>query len=254
MPIARLVLAGLLIAAAAPPELAPTGTLRAAFLATNPVQGRVDAKTGAVTGPVADLTSELARRLGVPRVITPVADPAAVIDAITSGKADIGFLAYEAARATQVEFSDAYLLAGSAYAVRADSPIKASADVDRPGITIGAVKGVSQQIYVSGNVRNARIELLPAQPPNEVLAKMLLDRTLDAFAANRGRMEELVKSTPGLRVLDDNFMVVSQAIVVDKKYAARVAELNRFVADVRRSGFVQQSIDRSGVAGLQVAR
>jgi polar amino acid transport system substrate-binding protein len=254
MLISRLVLAGLVAIAAAPPELAPTGTLRAAFLATNPVQGRVDAKTGAVTGPVADLTRELARRLGVPHVITPVADPAAVIEAIKAGNADIGFLAYEAARATQVEFSDAYLLAGSAYAVRADSPIKTSADVDRPGVTIGAVKGVSQQIYVSDHVRNARVDVLPAQPANDVLAKMLLDHELDAFAANRGRMEELVKSAPGLRVLDDNFMAVSQAIVVDKKNAARIAELNRFVADVRRSGFVQQSIDRSGVAGLQLPR
>jgi hypothetical protein len=45
--------------------LAPTGTLRSSFIATNPVQGRVDAKTGEATGPAADLTRELARRLGV---------------------------------------------------------------------------------------------------------------------------------------------------------------------------------------------
>jgi len=254
MLLSRLLAAGLLIAAVAPPDLAPTGTLRAVFLATNPVQGRVNAASGAVSGPVADLTAELARRLGVPHVITPVADPAAVIDAIKSGKADIGFLAYEAARATQVEFSEPYLLAGSAYAVRADSPIKTSVDVDRRGVTIGAVKGVSQQIYVSEHVKNARIELLPVQPSNDALAKMLLDGRLDAFAANRGRMEELVQNARGLRVLDDNFMVVAQAIVVDKANAARMTELNRFVLDVRRSGFVQRSIDRSGVAGIQVAK
>ena len=34
-------------------ELAPTGTLRASFLGNNPTQGRVDAKTGAVSGPIA---------------------------------------------------------------------------------------------------------------------------------------------------------------------------------------------------------
>ena len=39
--------------------LAPTGTLRAYFIATNPVQGRVDAKTGETSGPAADLTREL---------------------------------------------------------------------------------------------------------------------------------------------------------------------------------------------------
>ena len=35
--------------------LAPTGTLRAVFLGGNPVQGRVDPKTGEATGTVADL-------------------------------------------------------------------------------------------------------------------------------------------------------------------------------------------------------
>jgi hypothetical protein len=47
--------------------LAPTGTLRSSFIATNPVQGRVDATTGETTGPAADLTRELARRIGCRR-------------------------------------------------------------------------------------------------------------------------------------------------------------------------------------------
>jgi hypothetical protein len=46
--------------------LAPTGTLPATLLGGNPVQGRIDAASGAVTGPVADLVQELSRRLGVP--------------------------------------------------------------------------------------------------------------------------------------------------------------------------------------------
>src|ERR1700733_9679580 len=54
-------------------ELAPTGTLRATFLQNNPVQGRVDAKTGAVSGSAVDLTRELGRQLGVPVSIVGVA-------------------------------------------------------------------------------------------------------------------------------------------------------------------------------------
>ncbi|MSO82857.1 MAG: transporter substrate-binding domain-containing protein, partial [Acidobacteria bacterium] len=118
-------------------NLAPTGTLRATFIANNPVQGRVDAQTGAVSGPGPDLVRELARRLGVPPVVTPLPNAEAVLESVTAGKADIGFLAYEAARAGQVDFSDPYLLSGSAYAVRADSPIRRSADVDRAGVTVG---------------------------------------------------------------------------------------------------------------------
>src|SRR4051812_158397 len=146
-------------------DLAPTGTLRASFIASNPVQGRVDAKTGAVTGPVADLTRELARRLGVPYVITPLPDAGAVLASVKAHTADIGFLAYEAARATQVDFTTSYSLSSSAYAVRADSPVRTMADVDRPGMKIGAAKGASQQIYVSANVKNARVVVMDEVPP-----------------------------------------------------------------------------------------
>src|SRR5579871_1994031 len=41
-------------------QLAPTGTLRVTFLGGNPVQARVDAKTGEVTGPVADIARDRA--------------------------------------------------------------------------------------------------------------------------------------------------------------------------------------------------
>ena len=75
-------------------SLAPTGTLRASFIATNPVQGRVDAKTGETSGPAADLTRELARRIGVPAVVMPLPDADAVLESVKSGKVDIGSVSY----------------------------------------------------------------------------------------------------------------------------------------------------------------
>jgi len=83
-------------------DLAPTGILRAAFLRTNPVQGRIDPRTKSVTGPVADLVQELARRLGVPYIIIPAADAREVIDVLNAHTADIGFLAYDAPRAGSI--------------------------------------------------------------------------------------------------------------------------------------------------------
>ena len=237
----------------AAPDLAPTGTLRATFLATNPVQGRVDPQSGAVTGPVADLVRELARRRGVPFTIQPVPDAAAVIESVKSKRADIGFLAYEAARAAQVEFTHPYALMASAYAVRADSTIRTSQDVDRPGVTIGAVKGQSQQIFVSANIKNARVDVLTDMPPNDLLAGMLVRGELDAFAANRQRMDELARASARVRVLPDNFLVVGQALVVEKGNQAGVAELNAFLEDVRASGFVKASLDRARLAGVDVA-
>jgi polar amino acid transport system substrate-binding protein len=235
------------------PLLAPTGTLRASFIATNPVQGRVDAKTGESTGPAADLTRELARRIRVPAVVMPLPDADAVLESVKSGKVDIGFLAVEAERARQVDFSDAYSSSGAAYAVRADSPFRTSSDVDRAGVTIGAITGQAPEVYVREHVKNAKVQSLPAVPPNAEMGRMLLDRRVDAFAANRTRMEELVRDVQGLRVLPDDYMVTLQAIVVPKGRTAQLAEINRFLAEVRKSGFVQESLNRAKVAGVKVA-
>jgi polar amino acid transport system substrate-binding protein len=235
--------------------LAPTGTLRAAYLATNPVQGRLDPQSGMWTGPVPDLVRELARRHGVAFELMPQPDAGTVIARLSAGQADIGFLAYETARARQVDYTEPYALMANAYLVRADSAIKTSADVDRPNVKIGAVKGQSQQIFVSERMKAAQVVVLPTVPPNEGIVAMLERGEIHVFAANRQRMQEAARTSPRVRVLGDNFLMIGQAIVVGKGQPARLAELNRFVLDVRANGFVKQSIDKSGLAGnVEVAK
>lgn len=235
-------------------DLAPSGTLRAAFIADNPVQGRVDPQTGAVTGFAGDLTRELARRLGVPHTIAPLPSAGAVLESVNTRKADIGFLAYEAERAQQVDFSAPYVLSTSTYLVRADSSIRSSGDVDRAGVKIGAVKEQSQQIYISANTRSARVEILPAAPSADAIAKMLLGGKLDAFGGNRQRMEEAARQgSSKLRVLADNFMITAQAIVVEKGQRSRLDQINKFLNELRASGFLKASLDRAKLEGVEVA-
>jgi len=249
----KLLLALVLLLQLPAADLAPTGTLRASFIATNPVQGRVDPSTKEVTGPAPDLVRELARRLGVKYDIMPLQDAGAVLASVRSGKADIGFLAVEAERATLVDFTDSYIDSGAAYAVRADAPFQKSADVDRPGVTVGGIAGQSPEVYVREHLKAAKVESLPSVPPNAALGKMLLDGKFDAFAANRTRMEEMVREVPGLRVLADDYMVTGQAIVVPRGNTARRMAVNRFLADMRKSGFVKSSIDKAKVAGVKVS-
>jgi polar amino acid transport system substrate-binding protein len=234
-------------------DFAPSGRLRGAFIADNPIQGRVDRQSGVVTGLAADLTRELARRLGVPFDITPVANPDAVIDSLTSGRADIGFLAFEAARAEQVDFSEPYVLSTSAYLVRADSDIRSSADVDRTGVKIGAVKGQSQQIHISATIKRAHVEIFPTAPAADALATMVVNGTIDAFGANRQRVEDAARTSTRVRVLNDSFMVTVQAIVVNRGSSSRLEEVNRFLADVRASGFLKTSVAAANVSGVEIA-
>src|SRR5437899_159575 len=83
-------------------ELAPTGTLRAVYIAANPVQASVDPATKEVRGPAADIARELGRRAGLPVMVTGVRGVDGVIDAVKNGAADIGFVAFDPVRAEQV--------------------------------------------------------------------------------------------------------------------------------------------------------
>ena len=233
--------------------VAPSGTLRAAFLGANPVHATMNPQTKEWTGPAPDLIREMGRRFKTPVSLLPMANAAAVIDIVVAGTADIGFLAYETGRASKVDFSESYAVMQNAYLVRADSPIKQSSDVDRAGITVAAAKGQSQEIFVSSTFKNARVEVLEVMPQPDAIRKMLASGKVNVFAANRARMEGVATGFPEVRVLPDSFLVLGQAIVVPKGNAARLKIVNDFIVDVRRAGFVKSSIHRSGVSGLEAA-
>src|SRR5262245_56947315 len=147
--------------AATASELAPTGTLRAAFIGSNPVHGRVEA-SGEVRGPVADLTRALVQRLGLPFGIAPAQSAAAVIEAVKSGNADIGFVAFDPTRAEQVDFSQPYLLVHNSYIVRTDSSFAASQDLDRPNIRIGVGERDAGDLYLTCTVKSAQLSRRPS--------------------------------------------------------------------------------------------
>jgi polar amino acid transport system substrate-binding protein len=235
--------------------LAPTGTLRAVFLGSNPVHGRVDAKTGVSTGPVPDLVAELARTLKVTGTTLPAPDAAGVIAALKNGTADIGFLAYDETRAREVDFGPAFIVMHNSYLVRADSPLQKSADVDRAGITVAAIKGQSQQLFVSRSLKQATVRVLDTMPAQAELESILLGKSIDAFAINRQRGLDAQSASGGkLRPLSDTFLDVDQCFVVEKGAAAKLKAIEQFMKTVRQAGFVNASIARAKLAGVSPAK
>jgi polar amino acid transport system substrate-binding protein len=240
-------------------DLAPTGTLRAAFLGTNPVQARTDPKTGEITGPIADLVRELARRLNVPFKLIPAPNAQGVIAHVQGGTADIGFLAYEEARAREVEFAGPFAVMYNTHLVRADSPLRTVEDADRDGVTIGAVRAQTQELYLSANLKHARVKMVDAQPSQADLERILGNREVDAFAQNTQRAAEAVAAAGSrvpLRALTGSYVAVEQSFAVKKGDTASAAMLDRFVDELRASGFIRASLDRAqlGTVGVAQAR
>jgi len=170
--------------------------------------------------------------------------------------ADIGFLAWDAPRAKEVDFSEPYALMLNSYLVKADSPVKKSADIDRAGVKVGTVQGQSQEVVLREILKKAEIKILPASPPVDQLSKMLLGGEMDAYGANRQRLVEAAAEDPKLRVLPDNFSVAEQSIVVTKGGdASRLKAINEFIAKARSSGLVKSSLERAKLtAGMEVAK
>jgi polar amino acid transport system substrate-binding protein len=234
--------------------LAPTGKLRAAFLATNPVHARVDSKTGTITGPVVDLTEELAKRLHVPFTMIPAPDAGAVIRDVNDGTADVGFLAYDAGRAQQVDFAGGFAVMFNTYIVKATSSLQRVQDADAPGVRVGAVRGQTQEIYVSRALKRAQVRVFETMPETADLQRLLVGGELDAFALNRQRAEELSAGSKGaMRPLSGSYIDVEQSFVVRKGQQENVAFLKRFVEELKASGFVKASLERAHMVGAGVA-
>ena len=233
--------------------LAPTGTLRAAFLGRNPVQIQIDPQTGHIGGPAADVARALASRLGVELEIQPLSGVPAVIEAVENGAADIGFIAHDTTRAQRVDFTQAYIYGHNSYIVPTDSPIETFADADVEGMRISAISGNAVDLHLTRTLQNAELVSLERGTPDMEAARMVLAGELDAYAANKQRLATVVANEPRVRMLDGSVLPVEQSIVVSQQNGAIVPQLDLFIDTIRDAGIVQEIVERYMIAGVEVA-
>lgn len=234
------------------PQLLPTGTLRATYIGTNPVQAFIDPETKELRGPAAELARALARKLGVPVHVKGAQGVPGVIDSVKSGEADIGFVAYDPVRAEDVDFSQTYALAQNTYLVLDNSPLKKSGDIDKPGIKVGVGERDAGDFYLTRTLKNATLERNPGGSL-DVAVKQLQGGEIAAYAANRQRLTELIGRVQGLRILTDNFYGVEQAVIVKKGNKALLEVVQKQIDEGRASGLIRDAIKRANLAGVDVA-
>ena len=230
-------------------ELAPTGKLRVGLNMSNFLLTATDAATGKPKGLAADMGMELGRRLGVPVELVPFPNPGAVADAAKTGVWDVGFIGAEPQRATEIDFTAAYVEIEATYLVPPGSPITAIPDVDRPGIRIAISDRSAYDLYLTRHLKHA--ELIRARG-DDVFKRFLSDK-LDAMAGLRPGLVKNQEKLPGSRILDGNFTAVQQAAGVPKGRTAGAKYLREFIEDAKASGLVAKLIEKNNVRGLTVA-
>jgi polar amino acid transport system substrate-binding protein len=240
--------------ASARPEvaaLAPSGVLRAAINLGNPILARRDPISGDAVGVSVDLSRALAAELGVPLELIVVEAAARSVDAVKSEQADVGFFAIDPLRGEGIRFSAPYVLIEGAYLVRANSPLTANEQVDRPGTRIVVGRGSAYDLYLSRALHAAELVRTPTSPK---VVDEFLAQNADAAAGVKQQLEADAARVGGVRLLPGRFMVIEQAMgTPSSRGDVAAAFLAAFVERAKANGFVAAALARHGIQGAVVA-
>lgn len=114
------------------------------------------------------------------------------------------------------------------YLVHNDSPIRTNADVDRAGNRVVVGKGSAYDLYLTRELHHAEIVRAPTSP---TVVQTFLETQCEVVAGVKQQLEADAANVPGLRLLDERFMVIRQAMGVPvsrgTQAAAYVAGLSK---------------------------
>ncbi len=235
---------------AARTQFTPTGKLRAALNLSNFLLVSKDAPDGARRGIVPDLARELGRRLLAEVEFIGYESPGKVADAAASGAWDVAFLGAEPARASEIDFTDAYLEIEATYLVPPGSPIKSVEELDRAGVRISVSGRSAYDLYLTRTLKNAELVRVDGI---EASWQQFLGGKFDALAGLRPRLVTDAEKMPGARVLDGRFTAIQQAMGTPKGRPEAAKYLAAFAQEAKSSGMVAAAIERNGIRGVTVA-
>lgn len=229
---------------------APTGVLRASLNIGNPVLANLG-QDGKPFGISIDLAIELGKRLGVGVELIVNETAGKSVSCVESGHADVGFFAVDPARGKEISFTEAYVLIEGYYLVRNDSPITANIQVDTAGTRVVVGGGSAYDLFLSRHLQLAHIERAPS---SQAVVSTFMSQDYEVAAGVRQQLEADTRNMPGVRLLDERFMVIRQAMGIPKVRGAEATLfLRRFVEEMKAKGFVKESMTRHAIEGAGVA-
>jgi polar amino acid transport system substrate-binding protein len=227
-------------------DLAPTGVLRASINLGNPVlaQGTPEDPTGVTV----DIAREVADRLDLPLELVCFDAARKSLEALTNGRADLGFLAVEPAREAEIAFTAPYVVIEGVFAVRHDSRLATPADVDQPGVRIGVKRGSAYDLFLSRTLEYATVVR------GEEGTDVFLADGLDVAAGIRQPVTAFVEAHADLRLIEERFMQIQQAVGTTKwRRAETVDFLRALVEELKANGFIEDSLRGAGQSDAIVA-
>jgi polar amino acid transport system substrate-binding protein len=225
--------------------LAPGGHLRVGVYMGSPTS-MVTSAANQTHGVTYDLGKDFAERLHVPVDYVTFARIAEVVEAIRDGKVDFTVTNATPVRAKDVDFSQILLAVELGYLVPAESSIKGTNELERPGLRIGVTKGGTSERVLSGILKAATIVSEDSVARG---VEALRKAEIDVYATNKAILFQMAEQLPGARVLDGNWGQERMAIAVPKGRDGAKAFLDDFVRDVQANGRLEQVEAQAGLKG-----
>lgn len=228
----------------------PTGKLRASINLGNPILAGRDGQ-GRPCGVSVDLAGELARALEAELELVVFDAAGKSVEAVAAEQADFGFFAIDPVRGQQIAFTAPYVLIEGYYLVKNDSPLKTNDEVDRTEHRVVVGKGSAYDLYLTRELKNATILRSPTSP---TVVQHFLQEGAEVAAGVKQQLAHDAAQIGGLRLLNERFMVIQQAMGTPKTRGPEAAAfLAAFVEKMKASGFVAEALKRHNISGASVA-
>lgn len=232
-------------------DMAPSGVLRVAINLGNPVLAKRDENTGVLSGVSVALAYALADELDISISLTPYDAAGKVFAALEDGAWDLAFLAIEPVRAEKIAFSSPYVCIDGTYLVRTESKFNLASALDADGCRIAVGRGAAYDLFLSRTLKNAEIVRATTSAG---AVDTFLELGLEAAAGVRQPLERFARTASGVRVLEDNFTEIRQAMAVPKGRAVAAEYVQNFINRCLQSGLVAKALEESGEQDARVAQ
>ena len=202
---------------------------------------------GAIVGIDADIAAAIAEKLGLEIQIEDM-EFDAIIEAVKSGKADIGLAGMTVTpdRAEEVNFTASYATGVQVVIVTEDSAITSVDDLFAEGASnvIGVQRNTTGDLYTTWDLEDAGLATIDRYSKGAEAVQALKTGKVDCVVIDNEPAKAFVAEVEGLKILDTEYILEEYAGAMNKDNAELFEAVNAALEELIADGTIQAIIDQ----------
>ena len=201
---------------------------------------------GEVVGIDADIAAAIAEKLGLELQIEDM-EFDAIIEAVKSGKADIGLAGMTVTpdRAEEVNFTASYATGVQVVIVTEDSALTSVDDLLAEGASnvIGVQRNTTGDLYTTWDLEDAGLATIDRYSKGAEAVQALKTGKVDCVVIDNEPAKAFVAEVEGLKILDTEYILEEYAGAMNKDNAELFEAVNAALEELIADGTIQAIID-----------